>query len=246
MRMKIGILGAGNIGKRLASKLAAAGHDVKVAHGGPPDKIPAEALASGARATTVEAAMRDIDVAILSMPYTAYETVKPFVKALPDETVVIDTANYFPNRDTRIAEIEDGKAESVWVQDFIGRPVTKAWNTIFMLSLGERGRPKGDPERIAGPVSGDRARDREVAIALMNDTGFDGYDAGPLAESWRQQPSAPVYCTDLRYEEIGSALAAAQRERLPKRRELAAAVFAERQDEWTAESVARIQRALNM
>lgn len=80
----------------------------------------------------------------------------------------------------------------------------------------------------------------------MEDTRSDGFDAGALAESWRQQPGAPVYCTDLNYKDIGPTLASAQRERLPKRRELTAAVFAERQDEWTAESVARIHRALNM
>jgi len=244
--MKIGILGAGNIGKKLAYKLAAAGHDVKVAHADSPNTIPGEALKTGARATTAEDALTDVEVAILSMPYTAYETVKPLISALPNETVVIDTANYFPNRDVQIAEIEQGKVESVWVQDFIGRPITKAWNTIFMMSLGERGRPKGDPERIAGPVSGDRARDRKIAIALMDDTGFDGFDAGPLANSWRQQPASPVYCTDLTYKEIAPALASAQRQRLPKRRELAAAVFAERQGELTAESVARIYGAISM
>lgn len=244
--MKIGILGAGNIGKQLANKLAAAGHDVKVAHSRLPEEIPAEAVETGARATTPEDAMTDIDVAILSMPYTAYEDVKPLIASLPDEVVVIDTANYFPNRDVVIPEIEAGEVESVWVQNLLGRPVTKAWNTIFMMSLRERGRPKGDPQRVAGPVSGDRVRDREVAIALMDDTGFDGFDAGSLSESWRQQPSAPVYCTDLTYDEVGPALASAKRERLPRRRELTAAVFAERQDQWTAESVARIHRALNM
>lgn len=244
--MNIGILGAGNIGKQLSNKLAAAGHKVKVAHSRAPKELPAEALETGAYATTPESAMKDIDVAILSMPYTAYEDIKPLIAALPEETVVIDTANYFPNRDIVIPEIEAGEVESVWVQNLLGRPITKAWNTIFMMSLRERGRPKGDPERVAGPVSGDRARDREIAIALLNDTGFDGFDAGPLVESWRQQPSAPVYCTDLTYDEVGPALASAERERLPKRRELTAAVFAERQDKWTAESVARIHRALNM
>lgn len=244
--MKIGILGAGNIGKQLANKLAAAGHDVKVAHSRLPEEIPAEAVETGARATTPGDAMTDIDVAILSMPYTAYEDVKPLIASLPDEVVVIDTANYFPNRDVVIPEIEAGEVESVWVQNLLGRPVTKAWNTIFMMSLRERGRPGGDPQRVAGPVSGDRVRDREVAIALMDDTGFDGFDAGSLSESWRQQPSAPVYCTDLTYDEVGPALASAERERLPRRRELTAAVFAERQDQWTAESVARIHRALNM
>ncbi|MEI2260703.1 NAD(P)-binding domain-containing protein [Stenotrophomonas indicatrix] len=243
--MKIGILGAGNIGKQLANKLAAVGHDVKVAHSRLPEEIPAEAVETGARATTPGDAMTDIDVAILSMPYTAYEDVKPLIASLPDEVVVIDTANYFPNRDVVIPEIEAGEVESVWVQNLLGRPVTKAWNTIFMMSLRERGRPKGDPQRVAGPVSGDRVRDREVAIALMDDTGFDGFDAGSLSESWRQQPSAPVYCTDLTYDEVGPALASAERERLPRRRELTAAVFAERQDQWTAESVAQIHRALN-
>jgi predicted dinucleotide-binding enzyme len=244
--MKIGILGAGNIGSQLASKLAASGHDVKVAHSRAPDAIPAEALATGARAATAQDAMTDIDVAILSMPYTAYKDIKPLVAALTEETVVIDTANYFPKRDVEIPEIEEGQVESVWVQDFLERPITKAWNTIFMMSLSERGRAKGDSDRIVGPVSGDRDRDREIAIALMDDTGFDGFDAGPLAESWRQQPSSPVYCTDLTYAEIESALASAQRDRLPRRRELTAAVFAERTGEWTAESVARIHRALNM
>jgi len=244
--MKIGILGAGNIGKRLTRKLATAGHDVKVAHADAPDAIPAEALETGARATMIEDALSDVDVAILSMPYTAYEEVKPLIAALPEQTVVIDTANYFPSRDVEIAEIEAGKVESVWVQDFIGRPITKAWNTIFMNSLEGRGQPKGHPDRVAGPVSGDRARDREIAVALMNDTGFDGFDAGPLAESWRQQPSSPVYCTDLSYEEIAPALASAERHRLPKRRELTANVMAERAGDWGAEKVALIHRALNM
>lgn len=62
----------------------------------------------------------------------------------------------------------------------------------------------------------------------MDATGFDGFDAGLLAESWRQQPTSPVYCTDLTYREMGPALVAAERDRLPKRRELANAVFQER------------------
>ena len=131
--MKIGILGAGNIGKRLTRKLATAGHDVKVAHADAPDAIPAEALETGARATTIEDALSDVDVAILSMPYTAYEEVKPLIAALPEQTVVIDTANYFPSRDVEIAEIEAGKVESVWVQDFIGRPINSRFTLLTIV-----------------------------------------------------------------------------------------------------------------
>ena len=113
----------------------------------------------------------------------------------------------------------------------------------------QKGQLKEHPNRIAVPVAGDYARDREVAMTLMDDTGFDGFDAGTLADSWRQQPGSPVYCTDLTHDGIGPALAAAERERLPKRRDLSIAVFAERAGEWTspnAETVVKISRALFM
>jgi len=88
-----------------------------------------------------------------------------------------------------------------------------------------------------------------VALELVEDTGFDGFDAGVLADSWRQQPGSPVYITDLNYEELGPALASAERERLPRRRDLSAEVFAERVGERAspdADTVVRIARALFM
>jgi predicted dinucleotide-binding enzyme len=244
--MKIGLLGAGNIGKTLARKLASAGHDVKVANSRGPDTIPADVLETGARAVTAEDALIDVDVVILSMPHSGFEKIRDQIARLPEQTVVIDTSNYFPNRDGVNPDIEAGKVESVWVQDYFGRPIAKAWNAIFMASFEELGHPKRHPDRIALPVAADRPEDREVALALVDDTGFDGFDAGVLADSWRQQPGSPAYCTDLRYDEMGPALAAAERDRLPKRRDLASAVFAERAGEWDAATVTRISRALFM
>ncbi|MHC2075985.1 NADP oxidoreductase [Agrobacterium tumefaciens] len=109
--------------------------------------------------------------------------------------------------------------------------------------------PRGQPGRVALPVSADRDYDREVAMALVDDTGFDGLDAGSLADSWRQQPGAPVYITDLTYHEMGPALALPERHRLPKRRDISAQVFAERAGAGKspdAETVVRIARALFM
>jgi predicted dinucleotide-binding enzyme len=247
--MKIGILGAGNIGTTLARKLAAAGHEVKVANSRGPDTIPAAALETGATAATAEDAVAGVDVAILSMPPTGFEKVRPLVVPLPDAVVVIDTSNYFPQRDGEIPEIEAGQVESEWVQGLFGRPIVKAWNAIGTVPFAENGRPKGHPDRVAIPIAGDRARDRDVAMALMDDTGFDGFDAGPLATSWRQQPGSPVYCTNLRYEETAAALEAAERDRLPKRRNLSVAIFAERFGAGVnpdAETIIRISRALQM
>lgn len=247
--MKIAVLGVGSIGTTLARKLAAAGHEVKVANSRGPETISSKALETGARAATAKDAVSNMEVIILSMPQAAIEKVRPLITSLPLRTVVIDTSNYFPQRDGLNAAIESDQVESEWVQSFIGRPIAKAWNAIGAVPFAENGKSKNDPDRIAVPIAGDRARDREVAMALMDDTGFDGYDAGTLKDSWRQQPGSPVYCTNLHYDEIGPALAAADRGRLSKRRDLSVAIFAERFGSGRnpdAETMVRISRALQM
>jgi predicted dinucleotide-binding enzyme len=247
--MKIGILGTGFMGKHLSRKLAAAGHDVKAANSRGPDTIEAEVLETGAIAATAEEAVLDAEVVILAMPHPGHEKIRSLIAGLPEETVVIDISNYFPGRDPLNLELEAGKAESEWVQEYFGRPIAKAWNNIGMVSFETKGLPKAEAGRIALPVAGDRRRDREVAMALVEDTGFDAFDAGELSYSWRQQPGSPVYITDLTYDEVGPALASAERERLPKRRDISAQVFAERVGERAspdAETVVRIARALFM
>jgi predicted dinucleotide-binding enzyme len=226
--MKIGILGVGHIGKTLALKLAAAGHDVKVANSRGPETIGADVLASGARAVTTAEAVEGVDVVILSIPLNRLPTVAPLIAALPAETVVIDTSNYYPVRDGQIGALDADEVESVWVAEQLGRPVVKAWNAIGSDSFAKKGKPAEDPGRIAIPVAADRERDRKVGMALVEDTGFDGFDAGTLKDSWRQQPGAPAYCTDLTRDEVPAALAAAERARLPKRRDLAFAAVMER------------------
>lgn len=247
--MKIGILGTGNMGRVLTRKLAAAGHDVKVANSRGPETIEAEMLETGAQAATTEDAIKDVDVVIMTMPHPAFEKIRHLISALPEETVVIDISNYFPGRDPVNPELDGEVAESEWVRDYFGRPIAKAWNSIGMVSFETKGMPSGEAGRIALPVSGDRDHDREVAISLVDDTGFDGFDARSLADSWRQQPGSPVYITDLTYDEMGPALASAERHRLPKRRDISAQVFAERAGVGKspdAETVVRIARALFM
>lgn len=226
--MKIGILGVGHIGKTIALRLPQAGHSVKVANSRGPDTIGQDVLATGAQAATIEEALADVDAVILSIPLNRIREVAAIIAKLPEETVVIDTSNYYPFRDEKIDAIENGQAESMWVAEQLGRPIAKAWNAIGSASFANKGKPAGVSGRIAIPVAADRPRDRDVAMALVEDTGLDAVHSGTLAESWRQQPGAPVYCTDLTKEEVGPALAAAERERLPKRRDLGVAVMQER------------------
>jgi 8-hydroxy-5-deazaflavin:NADPH oxidoreductase len=248
--VKIGIIGAGSIGKTLARKLAAAGHDVKVSNSRGPETIDAEALATGARAVATAEAVEDVDVVIVSIPPTRLRSVAPLLSGLQDDAVVIDTSNYYPQRDDRIEALEAGQVESLWFAEQLGRPVAKAWNSVIADTFAKKGLPAGSPGRIALSIAADREADRKVALKLVEDTGFDAYDAGALAESWRQQPGAPCYCTDLTLEQLPAALAAAERDRLPKRRDLSTAAIAERVGDGTtnpsAEYGVRLVRALFM
>jgi hypothetical protein len=248
--MKIGILGTGHIGKTLVQRLSAAGHDVKVANSRGPHTIEADVLASGGRAVTVAEAVMDVDVVILSIPLNRLPEVAPLIASLPAETVVIDTSNYYPQRDGKIDALEAGQVESLWVAEQLGRPFVKAWNAIGSDSFAKKSKPTGSPDRIAIPVAADREGDRRVGMALVEDTGFDAFDAGTLADSWRQQPGAPCYCTDLTLKEMPEAHAAAERARLPKRRDLAMTAVMERVGNGTtnpdAEYLVRLNRALYM
>ena len=140
----------------------------------------------------------------------------------------MDTSNYYPHRDGKIDAIEAGQVESAWVVELLGRAIVKAWNAIGSDSFARKAKPSGSPDRIAIPVAADREQDRKVGMQLVQDTGFDAFDAGSIADSWRQQPGAPAYCTDLTAAEMGAALAAAERSRLQKRRDLALAAIMER------------------
>jgi predicted dinucleotide-binding enzyme len=248
--MKIGILGTGHIGATLVKKLSAAGHDLKVANSRGPETIDADLLANGARAVTSAEAVTGVDVVILSTQLGAIPKIAPLFADLADDTVVIDTSNYYPKRDGEIAAIEGGQSESAWVAEQLGRPIAKAWNAIVSASFADKGMPAGATGRIAIPVAADGDRERDVAMALVDETGLDAVYSGTLAESWRQQPGSPSYCTDLSREEVPAALAAAERERLPKRRELAIEAIMERVGDSTTnpdgDYAVRMARALFM
>ena len=248
--MKIAIIGTGHIGKTLVRKLTKAGHFIQMANSRGPETLKELAEETGAKALTAEEAIQGVDVIIPSVPLNALPPMKELLAGVPEKVTIIDTSNYYPFRDTRIEAIEAGQIESLWVAEQLGRSIVKAWNCIGSDSFANKGTAAGSSERIALPVAADRERDRQVGLKLVEDTGFEAFDAGTLAESWLQQPSSPVYCTDLTLEELPPALAAAERERLPKRRELAWDVFQERAGDnlmnLDAEYDLRLHRALYM
>jgi predicted dinucleotide-binding enzyme len=136
-----------------------------------------------------------------------------------------------------------GKVESIWVSEQLGRPIIKAFNNILEETLVEEGRPEGDPDRLAISVAGDSKKGKAIISRLINETGFDVVDAGNLAESWRQQPGSPAYCTELNRWELKEALAAAAKEQIPINRDKVIADFQEKNFNLTKEDKVEGNRA---
>jgi predicted dinucleotide-binding enzyme len=212
--MKIGIIGAGQIGGTLVRRLTAVGHDVEVANSRGPETLANLGRETGARAVTVEQAAKGKDLVVVTIPEKRVPQLPKGLLADAPETVVVDTGNYYPRqRDGRIDDIERGTTESRCDERQLGQPVVKAVNNIYANHLLEGGKPRGTKGRIALPVAGDDPRAKQVVIDLLDQIGFDGVDAGSLDESWRQQPATPVYGTDLDAEGVRRALRDAKRER---------------------------------
>jgi hypothetical protein len=214
--MRIGIIGAGQIGGTLARRLTTLGHDVSIANSRGPDSLAGLAGEIGAKPVTVERAAHAGEVVIVTIPMKSIPRLPAgLFEGVPATVVVVDTGNYYPQqRDGRIDAIEDGTTESRWVSERLGRPVVKAFNNIYARHLLERGKPRGASGRIALPVAGDDRRAKDIVTRLLDQLGFDGVDAGTLDESWRQQPGTPVYGTDFDADGVRKALAEARPERV--------------------------------
>lgn len=242
--MKIGIIGAGNIGATLARKLAACGHEVKLANSKAPRSLQNLANEIGVQAVTKEEAVSEVDVVVLSIPFAKYPDLKQTLSHVPEKVVVIDTSNYYPGRDGAIKEVDDGKPESVWVSEQIGRPVVKAWNALLAATLADKGQPAGSSTRIALPVAGDDANAEAIAQDLVEDTGFTALAAGSLEGSWRQQPGTPAYCTELTLPALKSALCAADKTKAPQNRDALLAKFMAPGSQFTHEQIVTTNRAM--
>jgi predicted dinucleotide-binding enzyme len=245
--MKIGIIGAGNVGGALTRKLGALGHSVAIANSRGPETLPDLATTVGARAVTVQEAVKDVEIVIVAIPQKNVPLLPAgLFRDVPASVIVVDTGNYYPAiHDGMIAELESGTAESVWVAKQLGRAVFKVFNNIMTHSLVEGSRPGGAKDRIALPIAGDDAHGKVVLLELVNALGFDGVDAGRLDESWRQQPGTPVYCTDLNADGVRRALPLADRAKSSQRRDLSLKKLSELPPGSTAQDIVALAREIH-
>ena len=209
----IGFIGSGHIGGALARLAVDHGQAAVVSNSRGPHTLVdlVSELGDNARAGTAEEAAKDGDVVVVTVPFKAYQEVPAAPLA---GKVVIDTNNYYWERDGHVAVLDEGSTtvSEMLAEHLDGARVVKAFNHITAADLGSRGTPAGTPGRRALAIAGDDAEAKAVVTELIDAWGFDVVDAGPLAEGWRFQRDMPAYGADLDAEGLRAALAQATRD----------------------------------
>jgi predicted dinucleotide-binding enzyme len=208
----IGFIGSGSIGSTVARLAIAAGYDVVLSNSRGPATLAdlvAELGPHASAGSTTEAADRG-DIVVVSIPLKAYRDVP--VEPLAGK-IVIDTNNYYWQRDGHIAELDDKVTTSAGLlQDHLPTSkVVKAFNHIQYIELGNQGQPAGSADRRALAIAGDDAAAKSTVTELLDSFGYDVVDAGPLEQGWRYEPNHPAYGPRLTSDELTTALAAAER-----------------------------------
>ena len=210
----LGLIGSGHIGSQLARLAVQHGHDVVLSNSRGPASLAGlvQELGPQARAAGPAEAAAAGDLVVVTIPLHAIDTVP--VEPLAGK-VVIDTNNYYPQRDGQIAELDD---ESTPVSELLARHlpdshVVKAFNHIVSADLTTDGSAPGTPGRRALVVAGDDAAARRTVIDLIDEFGFDAVELDSLAEGWRIQRDTPAYGIRRTADELRADLAAAKRYR---------------------------------
>jgi 8-hydroxy-5-deazaflavin:NADPH oxidoreductase len=208
----IGIIGSGHVGSNLAKATIAHGYDVLLSNSQGPDSLTSlvAGLGPGARAATPGEAAAACDFAIVAIPITTVSQVP--VEPLAGK-VVIATINYFPQRDGRIAEIDDGitTAPGILQAHLPASQVVRAFSMVDAADMSGDGHPKGDPKRRALALAGDDLAAKRIAARLYEECGFDALDLGGLDESWRVDPGQPAFVTRQTLAELKANVAKARR-----------------------------------
>jgi predicted dinucleotide-binding enzyme len=190
----VGFIGSGNIGGTVARLSVRAGYDVVLSNSRGPETLSdlVDELGPQARAATPAEAAAAGDIIVVSVPLKAYT-------AVPADEVagkpVIDTNNYYPQRDGHIAALDDGTAtSSALLQRHVPKGhVVKVFNNIYFKHLASLARPSGAGDRSALPIAGDDAAAKAAVTAFLDAIGYDAVDAGALVEGRRYEPDHPAY-----------------------------------------------------
>ena len=208
--MRLGVIGAGFIGRAVAALGVRAGYEVMISNSRDPRTLGSTVVALGCKAGTAVQAAGFGDLVVVAIPFHAIGSIQ--AAPLIGKTV-LDANNYYPERDGRVAALdaEETTTSEMLAKQLPGARVVKAFNAILQKDLAAGGGPPGTANRRALPIAGDDTAAKQAVTAVQDAFGFDTVDAGPLAEGWRFQRAMPAYCVPLDAAALRDALAAARR-----------------------------------
>ena len=208
----IGIIGAGKIGSQLARLAVKNGHRVVIANSREPATLSGlvAELGPNARAATATEAGAAGEIVVVTVPLKNYRAIP--VEPLAGK-VVIDTNNYYPQRDGHILELDNESSTTAELLQahLPTSKVVKAFNHIYAAALTVEGQPAGSKNRRALVIAGDDQAAKATVSRLIDQFGFDVVDAGPLKEGWRIQRDTPGYGPRRNAADLRRDLAAAKR-----------------------------------
>jgi predicted dinucleotide-binding enzyme len=209
----IGIIGAGNIGSQLARLGVQHGYTIVISNSRGPETLTdlIEEIGDGATAATAQEAGEAGDIVVVTVPLKNIDGVP--VAPLAGK-IVIDTGNYYPARDGRIAELDsaEGTTAGMLQEHLPESKVVKVFNHIYAADLTTKGAPSGTPGRRALAVYGNDADAKAVVSAIVDEFGFEPVDGGPLSESWRSERDQPAYVKAFDADQLRAALAEGKRD----------------------------------
>ncbi|MEF2072662.1 NADPH-dependent F420 reductase [Consotaella aegiceratis] len=211
--MKIGIIGAGFVGRTVGKLAVQHGHQVMLSNSRGPETLFSLRYGIGCETGTAEQAAAFGDVVLAAVPLVAYSQIP--VEPLAGK-IVFDANNYYPQRDGRIGELDrkETTTSEMLARHLPQSRIVKVFNAITMNDLESDGRPSGSPERRAIPIAGDDTEGKAIAVRLLDEFGYDAVDAGPLREGWRFEHGTPVYCVPLDRDTLERTMAATKRQDL--------------------------------
>lgn len=192
----LGLIGSGNIGGTVARLAVNAGYDVVLSNSRGPDTLTdlVTELGPHASAATADLAGEAGDLVLVSVPLKAYQAIP--VEPLAGK-VVLDTNNYYPERDGTFPDLEAKTATtSGLLQAHLpDSHVVKVFNNIYFQNLLSMARPAGAPDRNTLIIAGDDATTKKTAANFLDAIGYDAVDSGSLADSWRYERDQPAYAS---------------------------------------------------
>ncbi|SDM52524.1 hypothetical protein SAMN05216360_102340 [Methylobacterium phyllostachyos] len=214
-KIRIGVIGAGNIGGTIGALWVKDGHEVMFASRHPETLAPlVSELGPGAKAGTPEEAIKFGDAVFIAVPYKAYPDLSKEIGPSLNGKIVLDAGNATQKRDGALYdEVQANGIGATSAKYFSGAKLVRAFNAANYKVFAKEGADGGKDRaggRMAIPIAGDDPDALKVAAGLVRDAGFDPVVVGPIKDADKFAMGSPGFGHDVTAAELREKLGLAK------------------------------------